>query len=92
MSNSGRKPLDGVIREIKLSVKISKEEMERIEEIAKYLEIPKATIARNFMIIGLDEAELFRKIGILSVAKKIKKTSEGIKVLKDLKMNKQLTI
>jgi len=87
MGSGGRKPLDTVVRETKLYIKVSIEEMERIEEITKYLEIPRTTVARNFLLYGLEDAELFRKIGLLAIAKKIKKTSIGLNILKDIRIN-----
>ncbi len=63
-------------RDIKFEVRFSKEEMERIEKIAKKLNLPKSRIIRNLVLTGLEDAELFEKLGLLTVAQKIKELKE----------------
>ena len=63
-------------RDIKFEVRFSKEEMERIEKIAKKLNLPKSRIVRNLVLTGLEDAELFEKLGLLTVAQKIKELKE----------------
>ncbi len=75
----GRKPKDEVVREERLTIKLSKEEVEKISEMAEYLEIPKTVFARNLILQGLSDAKLFRNIGLLQIAKGVVKTSDFLK-------------
>lgn len=81
----GRKPKDTVVRETKITIKISEDEMERIEKIAKYSELPKTVIARNLLLFGLDEMEGFRRVGLLHLTIGIIKTSEWLENIMGLK-------
>ena len=63
-------------REIKFEVRFNKEEMERIEEIAKKLGIPKSRVIRNLTILGLEDAELYNKLGFFDIVNAIKKLRE----------------
>jgi len=83
----GRPPLDDVVREERLFLKVSKKEAKEIEELAKYLEIPKSTLIRNLTLTALDEAKLFKKLGLLKIGKGIRKTSEALKKIKEIKTN-----
>jgi len=63
-------------RDIKFEVRFNKEEMERIEEIAKKLGIPKSRVIRNLTILGLEDAELYNKLGFFDIVNAIKKLRE----------------
>ncbi len=63
-------------RDIKFEVRFSKEEMERIEKIAKKLNMPKSKVIRNLTLIGLEDAELLNKIGAFDLVKLIEKIRE----------------
>jgi len=84
----GRKPKDNIVRETKITIKFSEDEMERIEKMAEYLEIPKTVATRNMALMSLEEMEAYKKYGILQVAKGIIKTSDW---LKEFKKNKPET-
>jgi len=70
-------------KEIKIS--LTQEEMERIEKIAKKFDMTKSRLARNLVLIALEDAELLNAIGLLDLAKKIEKIKEKALGIKDLK-------
>ncbi len=80
-----RKPKDGKVRENVVSLKLADDEIEKINIIAEYLDVPKTALIRNFVLYGLEDAELFRKLGILSIVKNLNKTSEFLKKFKTIK-------
>jgi predicted DNA-binding protein len=63
-------------RDIKFEIRLSKEEMERIEKVANKLGIPKARLIRNLTLAGLEDAELLEKLGLFEVIKIIEKIKE----------------
>lgn len=63
-------------RDIKFEIRFNKEEMERIEEIAKKLGIPKSRVIRNLTILGLEDAEIYNKLGFFDIVNAIKKLRE----------------
>ena len=81
----GRPPVDGIVRETKLFVKVSEDEAKEIEELANYLEIPKSVLLRNLALSSLEDAQILKKVGLLQIAKGIRKTSEALKEFKNLK-------
>lgn len=88
----GRPPLDTVVRETKLFIKVSEDEAKELEELAKYLEIPKSTLIRNLTLSSLEDAKIFRTLGLLQIAKGIKKTSQAIEKFKEIKINNNLNM
>jgi len=67
-------------RDIKFEIRFSKEEMERIEKVAKKLNMPKARLIRNMTLVGLEDAELLNKLGafdIVMILEKIRKKTFG---------------
>ena len=70
-------------RDIKFEVRFSKSEMERIEKVAKKLEIPKSRLIRNLTLVGLEDAELLQKIGAFELIKVINKMKETLKKLQE---------
>ena len=58
-------------KEIKIS--LTQEEMERIEKIAKKVGKTKSHLARNLVMIALEDAELFNKLGFFEAVKLIEK-------------------
>ncbi len=86
----GRKPKDGITREEKITIKLSKDEIKRIIELSEFLDMPKTVLVRNLVLSGLDEAELLKKLGFLSVVKNIKKTSEFLILFKEIKDSKTI--
>ena len=67
----GRKPIDKEPISETISIRLSKSEMERFEELAKKLDLPKTRFMRNILLSALEEAEALDKIGALKGAKKI---------------------
>jgi predicted DNA-binding protein len=63
-------------RDIKFEIRLSKEEMERIEKVANKLGIPKARLIRNLTLAGLEDAELLEKLGLYDIIKLIEKIRE----------------
>ena len=92
MKKHGRKPIDGVTRETKLFTKLSTNEAKEIEELANYLDIPKSVFMRNLVLVALDDTKLLKKLGILGLAKGIKKTSEAVSKLKEIRPQAQVAI
>ena len=90
MKKQGRPPLDQSIREKQIYCRVTNEEARRIEQLANYLEISKSTMLRNLALTCLEDAELFKKAGVLRLAKGIKQTSEAIEVLKSIKQKQTI--
>jgi len=86
----GRPPLDNVVRETKLFIKVSEEEAKQLEELANYLEVPKSVLVRNLTLTALEDAKIFKKLGLLKLAKGIRKTSEAIEQFGEMKNTKIL--
>jgi len=61
-------------KEIKIS--LTEEEMNKIEEIAKKIGITKSHLARNIVLVGLEEAEFYQNIGLFDLIKSVKKLRE----------------
>jgi len=67
-------------RKYEVRVRLTKEEMERIEKVAKKLNMPKARLIRNMTLVGLEDAELLNKLGafdIVMILEKIRKKTFG---------------
>jgi len=92
MKRNGRPPIDGISRETKVFTRISEKEAKEIEELANYLDIPKSVFMRNLVLVALDDAKLLKKLGILGLAKGIKKTSEAVSKLKEIRPQAQVAI
>jgi predicted DNA-binding protein len=69
-------------------VRLSKQEMERIEKMANKLGMAKAKLIRELALISLEDAELLNKLGAFEIAKALKKVKE--KVSKHLSTNTKL--
>jgi len=73
-------------RDIKFEVRFSKSEMERIEKIAKKINIPRSTLIRNLALNGLEDAELLYKLGFFKIAEIIQRIQkEAIREEEQLK-------
>ncbi len=68
---AGRKPIDKEAITETISIRLSKSEMKRFEELAKVVDLPKTRLMRNVLLTGLEEAEILNKIGALKGAKKL---------------------
>jgi len=87
MKKAGRKPIDTEKRETRITIKISEKELKDIEELAKYTELPKTVMARNFLLYGMEEAKGFKRLGLLKIGIGIIKTSDFLKKIKNIKIN-----
>jgi len=76
-------------RKYEIRVRLTKEEMERLEKIAKKLNIPKARLVRNLTLIALEDAELFAKLGFFDIIKMIEKIREKALGSKELILKKE---
>ena len=55
----------------------SPEEKEGLIKLSEYLEIPASILIRNLVMTSYDDAILFKKLGILKGAKKLRDFKEG---------------
>ncbi|MDQ1282183.1 MAG: hypothetical protein QG630_534 [Patescibacteria group bacterium] len=70
-SNAGRKPIDKEPLTETISIRLTKSEMERLEKIAKDIDLPKTRLIRNLVLNSLEEANFLNNIGILKGTKKL---------------------
>ncbi len=75
----GRPQEEAKPRDIKLTIKLSEEEMRELEEWAKELNMPKSTYGRNLLMTGIEDTKMLNNIGILGLMKGIKNTKNFIK-------------
>jgi len=87
MKKKGRKPIDKVVRESRIIIKLSEDELKELVNMAEYLEIPKTVYARNLILMGLEDSRFFKKTGLLKLAKGLRKSSE---FLQEINKNRQL--
>ena len=76
-------------KEKKITIRVSEEEYERIEKVAKKLNMPISRIIRNLTLIGLEDAELLNKIGAFDLIKLIEKLREKALGTRNLKLANQ---
>jgi hypothetical protein len=55
------------IREIRIQVRVSKEELDRIEKYARKSKMELSTMVRNLLLSGLDNADFMNKVGIFDL-------------------------
>jgi predicted DNA-binding protein len=77
-------------RKYEVRIRLTKEEMERIEKVAKKLNMPKARLIRNLALVGLQDAELFAKLGLFDLVKSIEKIKEKALKNNENLLNKEL--
>lgn len=68
-------------RDIKVTVRFTKEENERVEELAKKMGMTKARLMRNLALGGLEDAEFLQKVGILPLVKNLIEFKDKLKGL-----------
>ena len=74
----------------RVEILLTEEEDKKFEEIAKKLNMPKGRAIRNLALIGLEDAELYEKLGFFKAKELIDKTKSKIeKLVKNLKTAKQ---
>ena len=59
-----------------ITIRLSTEELERIEKMAKKIGLTKTQTARNLILVGLEDAEFYNKLGLFDMAKAILKLRE----------------
>lgn len=67
--------------EYRITVRVTKEQMERIEKMAEFCELPKTRMAHNLIINGLEQCEALKKGGFMHIAKGLIKGSQFLKEL-----------
>ncbi len=77
-------------RNKRVEILLTEEEDKRFEEIAKKINMPKGRLIRNLALIGLEDAELFNKLGLFDIAKMIEKIREKAIEIKKIKDNTSL--
>jgi hypothetical protein len=68
---------------VQLSVWISEDEVLRVEQIAKKARISKSRLVRNFVLIGLKDAEFLDAVGIITLmvrAEELKEAFRGMQL------------
>ena len=70
-------------KEKRITIRLNEEEYKRIEEIAQKLNTPISRLMRNLTLAGLEDPELFEKLGFFEIAKMIEKLREKPFGLKD---------
>ena len=73
-------------RNKRVEILLTEEEDKRFEEMAKKIKIPKGRLIRNLALIGLEDAELFHKLGLFEIAKLIEKIKEKAQSTKNPKL------
>jgi predicted DNA-binding protein len=63
-------------RKNRIEILLTDEEMERVEKIAKKLNMPKGRLIRNLAMAGLEDAEMLNKLGLFDIVKMIEKIRE----------------
>jgi len=76
-------------KEIKIS--LTQEEMERIEKIAKKVGKTKSHLARNLVMIALEDAELLNKLGFFEIVKMLEKIKTKATEIEKLNINNNQT-
>jgi hypothetical protein len=54
-------------RDIRIQVRITQEEAEKIHEMAQKLKLTDATMIRNLLNVGMETADFMRKFGIIDL-------------------------
>jgi hypothetical protein len=54
-------------KDIRIQVRVTQEELERIHMLAQKLKLTDATMIRNLLTVGMDTADFMRKFGIIDL-------------------------
>ena len=73
-------------RNKRVEILLTQEEYERIEKVAKKLNMPISRVIRNLALVGLEDAELLNNIGAFDLIKLIEKLREKALGTRDLKL------
>jgi len=60
----------------RVEILLTDEELERVEKLAKKLKKPRGRVMRDLVLITLEDAEFFEKIGLFDLAIKIRELRE----------------
>lgn len=71
LGNKAGRPKEENPRDVKVTVRFTKEENERVEELAKKMGMTKARLMRNLALGGLEDAEFLQRVGILPLVKNL---------------------
>jgi len=74
------------VKNKRMEIRLSQEEKEKIEKLAKELDMPTGTLLRNLALSSYDDAMIFKKLGILKGAKSIKDFKEKFSSLFENKL------
>jgi hypothetical protein len=55
------------IKDIRIQIRITKEDLEKIENYARKCKIERSTMVRNLLMSGLDNADFMNKVGIFDL-------------------------
>ena len=58
-------------RNIKFEIRVSEDEYNTIKNLANYVDLPPSTFARNLLLVASEDAQFYKKIGVLKGAKKL---------------------
>ena len=70
-------------KEKKITIRVSEEEYERIEKVAKKLKLPESKVIRNLTMIGLEYPELFNKLELFEISILIEEITDELLDVKD---------
>jgi hypothetical protein len=60
-----------ITRDETIYLRVSKQELEELKELAEYLRLPLTTTIRNLVLYAKEDAEIYKKIGIFKGVKKL---------------------
>lgn len=63
----------------RITIRLTKEQLERIEKLADFCELTKTRMAYNLLISGLQQGETLKAGGFMHIAKGLIRSSEFIK-------------
>lgn len=66
-------------KNIQLKILVTEEEAQKIDELAKEMEMSKSRLIRNLVLGGLEDAEFLQKVGILPLVKNLVKFTNQFK-------------
>ena len=76
-------------RDKELYIRVSEDELNEMKNIANYLDLPLSTFARNLLLVASEDAQFYKKIGVLKGAKKLIEFQEKFaEISKEFKTDK----
>ncbi len=77
--NKAGRPKQENPKDVKVTIRFTKEENTRLEELAEKMGMTKSRLMRNLALGGLDDAEFLQKVGILPLVKNIRDYIDKVK-------------